>query len=215
MRPVEERPIRDAASVICVRDAVGDPEVLVLERSARSRFLPGYVAFPGGAVEPADADLAARWFDDPSEVHRAAGVRELAEEVGLAVTAGGVLADRIGAVDMAPPSAAQLPEVAHWIAPVTVPVRFDARYFAVAAPSTVEPTPDGGEIAHAWWVSPARLLDEWRGDRRRLYWPTYYTVTQLATCRTVDELLALRFETREAEPHEEDGLPSHVFRQDR
>jgi ribonuclease/clavin/mitogillin len=212
---VEERPIRNAASVICVRDADGDPEVLVLERSASSRFLPGYVAFPGGAVDEGDEALAARWFADPSEVHRAAGVRELAEEVGLAVTGAGVVADAVAAVDGTPPSAAQLPEVAHWVAPATVPVRFDARYFAVAAPPRLEPTPDGGEIAHAWWVSPARLLREWHDDRRRLYWPTYYTVTQLATCRTVDDVLGLRFQTREAEPHEEDGLPRHVFWQDR
>jgi 8-oxo-dGTP pyrophosphatase MutT (NUDIX family) len=212
---VEERPIRNAASVICVRDAGEEPEVLVLERSAGSRFLPGYVAFPGGAVERSDEDLAARWFADAGEVHRAAAVRELVEEVGLAVTDAGVVAEPIAAVDLAPPHPAQLPEIAHWVAPVTVPVRFDARYFAVAAPADVEPTPDGAEIALAWWVSPARLLDEWRDDRRRLYWPTYYTVTQLATCRTIVEVLALRFETREAEPHEEGGLPAHVFWQDR
>jgi 8-oxo-dGTP pyrophosphatase MutT (NUDIX family) len=212
---VEERPIRNAASVICVREDDGDPEVLVLERSANSRFLPGYVVFPGGAVEPGDEDLAARWFADPREAHRAAGVRELAEEVGLAVTGGGVVADAIGAVDGAPPVAEQLPELAHWIAPVTVPVRFDARYFAVAAPSNLEPIPDGGEVAHAWWVSAARLLEEWREERRRLYWPTYYTVMRLAGCRTVDEVLALRFETREPEQHEADDLPGHVFWQDR
>jgi 8-oxo-dGTP pyrophosphatase MutT (NUDIX family) len=212
---VEERSIRNAASVICVRDGGTAPEVLVLERGARSRFLPGYVAFPGGAIEQGDEALAARWFDDAGEVHRAAAVRELVEEVGLAVTEVGVVAEPIAAVDVAPPRAAQLPEIAHWIAPSTVPVRFDARYFAVAAPAGVEPTPDGGEIALAWWVSPARLLDEWREDRRRLYWPTYYTVTQLARCRSIDELLALRFETREAEPQEEGELPAHVFWQDR
>lgn len=212
---MEERPIRNAASVICVRNAGRAPEVLVLERGAGSRFLPGYVAFPGGAVEPGDEDLAARWFADAGEVHRATAVRELVEEVGLAVTDGGVVAEPIAAVDVAPPRATQLPEIAHWVAPATVPVRFDARYFAVAAPAGVEPTPDGGEIALAWWVSPARLLDEWREDRRRLYWPTYYTVTQLARCRSTDELLALRFETREAQPQEAGELPAHVFWQDR
>jgi 8-oxo-dGTP pyrophosphatase MutT (NUDIX family) len=212
---VDDRSIRHAASVICVRTAAGDPEVLVLERSAASRFLPGYVAFPGGAVEPGDDDLAARWFADPGQVHRAAGVRELAEEVTLAVTRDGVVAGAIDLVTGSPPAAAQLPELAHWIAPETVPVRFDARYFGVAAPPSLEPTPDGGEIADAWWISPARLLQEWRDDRRRLYWPTYYTVTQLASCRTVEDVLALRFETREAEPHEENDLPGHVFWQDR
>jgi 8-oxo-dGTP pyrophosphatase MutT (NUDIX family) len=212
---VEDRPIRNAASVICVRDAIDHPEVLVLERGAASRFLPGYVAFPGGAVEPGDEGLAARWFADPGEAHRAAAVRELAEEVGLAVTQGGVVAYTMAAVDAAPPRAEQLPEIAHWIAPVTVPVRFDARYFAVAAPADLDPIADGREIAQAWWMSPAQLLEEWRAGGRRLYWPTYYTVTQLASCRSAGELLGLRFATREAEPHEEARLPAHVFRQDR
>jgi len=54
--------IRKAAAVIAVRDGAGGPEVLVLERSAGSRFLPGYVAFPGGATDAEDAAHAERWF---------------------------------------------------------------------------------------------------------------------------------------------------------
>ena len=99
--------IRPAASAICVRDGRdGDPEVLVVERSAASRFLPGYVAFPGGAVEPADESSAARWFGNGGEVQRAAAIRELIEEVGLALTAGGLI--RSGSpqqVDEMPPAA--------------------------------------------------------------------------------------------------------------
>ena len=57
--------IRHAASVVAVREgADAEPEVLVLERGAASRFLPGYVVFPGGAVDDDDAALAARWFGD-------------------------------------------------------------------------------------------------------------------------------------------------------
>ncbi len=212
---MQERAIRKASSVICVRDAADGPEILVLERGSGSRFLPGFVAFPGGAVETGDEDLAVRWFDDAGEVHRATAVRELAEEVGLAITGGGVVAEPVEAVDAAPPRPAQLPELAHWIAPVSVPVRFDARFFAAAAPPGLEPIPDGREIASAWWMSPARLLDEWRDDRRRLYWPTYFTVTQLSTCRSAADLLGLRFRTREPDPLDEERLPAHVFWQDR
>jgi 8-oxo-dGTP pyrophosphatase MutT (NUDIX family) len=51
--------IRQAASLIGVRDGEGGPEVLVIERTLDHRFLPGYIAFPGGAVDPADIGLVA------------------------------------------------------------------------------------------------------------------------------------------------------------
>ncbi len=133
---VSDAPIRRAASVICVREGGGGPEVLVVERSLESRFLPGYVAFPGGAVEDADAEHAERWFGSAGEAPRAAAIRELLEEVGLVLNADGLGAtegaDPLARVHAAPPTTRQLPEMAHWIAPPAVPVRFDARYFAVS-----------------------------------------------------------------------------------
>ena len=54
--------IREAASAVVARDGDDGLEVLVLERGASSRFLPGYVAFPGGSTEEEDAGLAERWF---------------------------------------------------------------------------------------------------------------------------------------------------------
>src|SRR5437764_259914 len=106
-----------ASSVICVRDAADAPEVLVVERSAASRFLPGYVAFPGGAVEAADEHNARRWFDAEAHAQRATAVRELVEEVGIALTSTGAVASgNLAAVQADPPSAAQLHEMAHWVA---------------------------------------------------------------------------------------------------
>ena len=64
---------RAAATVILVRGSDAGPEVLVLRRGAAQRFLPGYVAFPGGAVDPGDADLAERWFGTPNEAAREIG----------------------------------------------------------------------------------------------------------------------------------------------
>src|SRR4051794_41806984 len=63
-RPMDERPIRGAASAVCVRPAPSGFEVLVVQRSAASRFLPGYVAFPGGAADVGDEARAQRWVGD-------------------------------------------------------------------------------------------------------------------------------------------------------
>ena len=209
--------LRRAASVIAGRDGEEGLEVLVLERGAASRFLPGYVAFPGGAVDEPDEGLAKAWFGSSDESARAAAVRELVEEAGLALTAGGVVdagdPDSLDPVHASPPRADQLPEIAHWIAPEVVPVRFDARYFAVAAPGNLEPAPDGGETASAWWTAPRRLMAEWERGDRKLYWPTYFTVLQLLRCPAVEDLLALRFDSREPVPDETASLPHSVFEQ--
>ena len=213
-----ERPIRKAATAICVREGGTEFEVLVVERGSATRFLPGYVAFPGGTVDEADQAHAQRWFGDAGQAHRAAAVRELIEEVGLVLTRSGLepAAGKgpFAPVDASPPSVEQLADLAHWIAPPEVPVRFDARYFSIAAPAGLEPVPDGTETAHAWWASPAQLMDEWRAGGRKLYWPTYVTMQHLAACETVRDVMALRFETREPTPEEEATLPRSVMEQE-
>jgi 8-oxo-dGTP pyrophosphatase MutT (NUDIX family) len=210
--------IRHAASVIAVRAGDDDPEVLVLERGATSRFLPGYVVFPGGAVDDGDEALADRWFGDSAEAARAAAIRELVEEAGLALTADGLVdagdPDSLDPVHVAPPVADQLHELARWVAPDEVPVRFDARYFAVRAPQELEPAPDGAEAAHAWWAPPRQLLAEWQAGARKLYWPTYATMLELAACDTADAIWALTFETREPHDDEVVRLPRSVFWED-
>ena len=192
--------------------------MLVLERSSASRFLPGYVVFPGGAVDEEDARLAATWFASGEEAARAGAVRELAEEAGLALTAEGLVAtggDAPLSRSMAsPPAVTQLHEIAHWVAPESVPVRFDARYYGVAAPGGLAPVADGVEAADAWWVSPGELLREWEASERKLYWPTYFTMNHLAACTSAAALLALRITTREADDDEVDRLPRSVFWQD-
>jgi len=212
-RRVVERAIREAASAICVRDGgPGEPEVLVVERSAESRFLPGYVAFPGGAVEPGDDARAERWFGSVDEGHRAAALRELIEEVGLAVTSGGVISGlAMAQIDEFPPEQDAIPEVCHWVAPPEVPVRFDARYFAVSVDPGVEPVADGREVVTAWWTSPRALLSGWTQGTHKLYWPTWFTVSELAACASREEVLGLRFDTREPTTDEQESMPRHVM----
>jgi 8-oxo-dGTP pyrophosphatase MutT (NUDIX family) len=211
--------IRRAATVVATRESTGGPEVLVVERSASSRFLPGYVAFPGGAVDDDDAQLAERWFGEAGEAARAAAIRELIEETNIAVTASGArlvdAADTLACVHADPAAASTLHEIARWVAPEDVPVRFDARYFAVAVDADVKPVADGGETAASWWVSPRTLLDEWEAGARRLYWPTWLTVTELATCDSMAAVLALRIDPREPTDDEVASMPPSVFWQDR
>jgi 8-oxo-dGTP pyrophosphatase MutT (NUDIX family) len=212
---IDERPIRRAASLLFGREGDDGLQVLVVERGADSRFLAGYIAFPGGAVEPDDEVLASRWFGDGGEAHRAAAVRELAEETAIALTSSGAVpapaADHLGPVHAAPPAPVDLPEVCHWIAPAEVPVRFDARYFAAIADEPPEPVPDGSETAGAWWTSPTALLAAWGAGQRKLYWPTYLTVLHLAGCGGLDDLMDLSFETREPTAEEEAMLPRSVM----
>ena len=210
--------LRLAASVIAGRDGSAGLELLVIERSRSSRFLPGYVAFPGGATDPGDADLAVEWFGTADEISRACAIRELSEETALALTVDGLGPigswDPLSPVGMAPPTLEQLPEIAHWIAPEEVPVRFDARYFAVEAiggsnrPRTVRrPRRPGGSTAD-------ELLADHEAGRRKLYWPTFFTMTHLAACSSVADLLALRFETREPTEDDVERLPRATFWQD-
>ena len=182
--------------MVTARQAEEDVEVLLLRRAPGSRFAPGYVVFPGGAVDPDDDRLALRWFGDRAERTRACAIRELAEEAGLVSTRTGVRP--LGpnetldeAIDESPPPAGALPEMARWLAPEFLPVRFDAWFYAMAVGPGAEPTPDGMEVDRAWWMRPVEALGRfplWR----LLMWPTYRTLQALAGCSTVEEVLRLR-----------------------
>jgi 8-oxo-dGTP pyrophosphatase MutT (NUDIX family) len=216
MRRVGEE-IRKAASVVVARDVDLGLEVLVLERGANSRFLAGYVAFPGGSTDGEDEALAERWFGTRSESARACAVRELLEEVGLALTADGIREAgdaTLATLSASPPRADQLVEIAHWVAPPQVPVRFDARFFAVGAPAGLHVVPDGSETADAWWASPSGLLEDWEAGRRRLYWPTLFTMRAIAACEGARDVLSLRIETREPRDDELEALPRSTFWED-
>jgi hypothetical protein len=123
-------------------------------------------------------------------------------------------ADSLDPVHAAPPEVSAIVEIAHWIAPESVPVRFDARYYAVEAPAGFDPRPDEVETAATWWASVAGLLEDWEAQRRMLYWPTYFTLRALASCASVDDLLAVRLETREPDDQELEWLHRSTFFQE-
>jgi 8-oxo-dGTP pyrophosphatase MutT (NUDIX family) len=180
--------------LLVVRDAPAPVgvEVLVLRRSALSRFAPGFVVFPGGAVEAGDRELAVAWFGGGEHVDRACALRELREEAGLELLPDGTVGTPPDphAVER-PIDPAWVPEIGHWIAPSFLPMRFDARFFAARARRDATPAPDGVEIEGAWWDRPEAVLEAHRRGEAALMWPTLKMLEALTACSRADEVLAL------------------------
>jgi len=172
-------------------------EFLVIRRSAQSRFAPGFVVFPGGVVEEGDRELAERWFGEASDAPRACALRELSEEAGLVLTKVGLVEapGRLpGEAGLLPPDPAQIPEIARWIAPDFLPVRFDAHFFAVAVAGEALPAPDGVEADRAWWSTAEDVLAATRAGEAPLMWPTLRMLQVLAECRSISDVLELDVE---------------------
>ena len=58
---------RDAATVILLRAAPGDPEVYLLRRLSSMAFAPGAYVFPGGKVDDRDTEGGHGWAGPPPE----------------------------------------------------------------------------------------------------------------------------------------------------
>jgi 8-oxo-dGTP pyrophosphatase MutT (NUDIX family) len=146
---------RAAATVIVLRGGAEDLEVLLVQRNPAARFMGGVWVFPGGAL-------------DGSEDHRAAAVREVAEEASVTL-----------------PDPAALVEFSRWITPPQVEIRFDTLFLLAPAPPEADPRPDGAETIDAGWYTPQAAL-----ELLELVFPTIKTLEALSGFTTADELLA-------------------------
>lgn len=95
-----EPEIRDAATLVALRDSSQGPEILMMERTGKAVFAGGCWVFPGGAVEDSDWDSAWKAHCDlpadcAAESHlcakekralRIAAIREAVEEASIAFT---------------------------------------------------------------------------------------------------------------------------------
>jgi 8-oxo-dGTP pyrophosphatase MutT (NUDIX family) len=151
-----------AVAIVISRDAAGELVALVGTRHPRSRFLGGYVAFPGGAHEAVDGDLAA----DADAALRRTASRELHEETGIEVAPGAFLAAGRRAT---PPFA---------------PRGFDSRMLLAALEGTPAPRPsEPQELLDLGWTRPADLLGRWRALEIRVAPPVLPIVAELARAR--------------------------------
>jgi 8-oxo-dGTP pyrophosphatase MutT (NUDIX family) len=162
---------RQAASVIVLRGGAEELEVLLLRRNPNARFMGGAWVFPGGAVDA--GDVAEGETDLPGDAaHRAAAVREVAEEAGLAL-----------------PDAAALVKFSRWITPPEIAIRFDTHFFLAPAPPDQEARADGEEMVDLGWHTPAGALEAGRRGELELVFPTIKHLEQLAAFETADGLL--------------------------
>jgi 8-oxo-dGTP pyrophosphatase MutT (NUDIX family) len=164
LNPGEPTAPRQAATVILLRGGGEGLEVLLLKRNPAARFMGGAWVFPGGAV---DADEGTG-----DGAHRAAGVREVAEEAGVTL-----------------PDPGALVRFSRWITPPEVKIRFDTHFFLAAAPDDAEPECDGEECVDLGWFTPRGALAAQERGEIMLVFPTMKTLEQLGAFATVDELL--------------------------
>lgn len=162
--PGPETAPRQAATVILLRGGADALEVLLVRRTPHARFMAGVWVFPGGAV---DADEG-----DGEAAHRAAAVRELREEAGIA------LADP-----------AELVEFSRWITPAAVRTRFDTHFFLAPLPGGQEPQVDGEECVDLGWFTPQAALGAHAAEKIVLVFPTIKHLEQLLEFASVDALL--------------------------
>lgn len=150
-------PIRDAASVILVRDRATRPRVLMGQRSRNAAFMPGVFVFPGGAVDEEDARIPLHSNVNTTCRQRlceggdnrlatalqAAAIREVSEETGLLLGRSGNWSEpaprgwEVFHQNTCLPCASDFRFVFRAITPHGAPRRFDARFFLVDADTAV------------------------------------------------------------------------------
>ena len=167
--------IRDAATVIVVRNKNNDPSVLMGQRGINAAFMPSKFVFPGGAVD--DQDLSIDIKNSINEVCKkrllkennnvpgnalvAAAIRELFEETGQII---GIEQQWSEAPsnwkDFAKtgylPDASHMSFVFRAITPPGRPRRFDARFFLIQAEKLQTDLDDfsmaSDELSHLQWI---------------------------------------------------------------
>jgi 8-oxo-dGTP pyrophosphatase MutT (NUDIX family) len=156
---------RQAATVILLRGGASELEVLLVQRTPKARFMGGVWVFPGGAVDAQEGR--------GDEAHRAAAIRELAEEA---------------AIELADPG--ELVKFSRWITPAQVEIRFDTHFFLANMPAGQEAQVDGEECIDLGWFTPRAALEAHRRDELPLVFPTIKHLEQLGAFASAQELLA-------------------------
>lgn len=209
-----------AASVLVLRESPQGLEVFCVQRHQRSGFLGGAVVFPGGKVDPGDADpawaelaagltaRAAQLTDgEPSALALAiAACRECLEEAGLCPLLPAPSAEQIEALRQEATGAglrgalasrslrldlSELTPFGRWVTPEAESRRYDTAFFLLPCPAGQNGKHDNHETTSSFWRGAAQLLDQWSAGALFLAPPTVRCLELLATVRTLEAAEAL------------------------
>ena len=206
-----------AATVLLLRDGAGGLAVFMVVRHREIDFASGALVFPGGKVDPGDAEPALQGggLAPAAMALRVAAIRETFEEAGvlLARPRGGTdlidaerqgrIAQRHrdplhdGAITMREIVAAEdielacdlLVPFAHWVTPEGQRRRFDTHFFLAAAPERVTARHDGTESVDSVWIRPADALADGEAERRTVIFPTRMNLAKLSRDDSVQATL--------------------------
>ncbi|MGH8959958.1 MAG: NUDIX hydrolase [Jatrophihabitantaceae bacterium] len=208
--------VRDAATVVLLRDGAGGIEAWLLTRVKQMVFAAGMSVFPGGRVDDADAGLpfsagaaeaiAARFgcADRLARQLLGAAVRETFEETGVLLSTPSadlsgartdVEAGRVSFGDLLRTNGLTIgADVLHpwsrWITPPGEVRRYDTRFFVGALPDGAEAQDVTSESSEASWVPVGAALEQAQRGERGLMPPTLVTLSSLLAFSTVGEVLA-------------------------
>lgn len=182
-RPPDPQP---AATVVLLRPSAsgGEPEVLLTQRPSTMAFGADLHVFPGGKVDSADADpeTVERSVRSPEGAATALGgneppgaaaalhvaaLRELAEEVGVALGGGSRLRTDL------------LVPIAHWVTPSFMPLRFSTWFFVADLPPGATPEFAADEVVAHRWVTPSAALDQMASGEIAMWVPTTSVLQRL------------------------------------
>jgi 8-oxo-dGTP pyrophosphatase MutT (NUDIX family) len=200
-----------ACTVLLLRDGPAGLEVFLVQRNTRSGFMASLWVFPGGRVEPSDAELPEAlatggaamergWAPADARRMLVAGAREAMEESGLWLGTGEVDGDaraRIAAGELglaawmegagATLDLDRLAPWARWVTPEGEGRRFDTA-FVVARADGPGRHDDQETVASAWVTPRDALAGGFVGYP--LAPPTFWAITELTLFADVDQVIA-------------------------
>ena len=134
-------------------------------------FGPGLHVFPGGKVDPEDADgepgdaaddLGGNVSATEATALRRAAIREVAEEIGVRLDPSTVLAP-----------------IAHFTTPVFMPRRFSTWFFVADLPPGAEPLFEPDEVAGHAWLTPSAAFERLAAGEIEMWVPTTSALERL------------------------------------
>ena len=188
-----------ATAIVLFREGPDGREVLLVRRGAERRFAGGFHAFPGGRLDPEDAQVPVVGAAGEDAALVACATRELFEETGVLLARG---AARVGAEDRAQGrtalldgalgweafltthrlalDAALLAPAGRWITPEHLPLRYDARLFLAPLPEGERAEIWPGELSGGGFLPVRRALARWEKGELLFFPPNLHAVRVLA-----------------------------------